>query len=168
MAVHGMMHHCLLVLSNITQLQLASHSLSTVIIIVCRLLFMMVMHFAVCTRLCNLQTSRYSMTRFQPRSSFPCRSLPALRAGLKVPHNSPQSGTLVCQCKCHHMMTVRMAACSTAVGSHMGPWPWGVDIATRHLLPQAASLCRQNVGCHSRPLCHAGDGVNRVCWQLQG
>jgi hypothetical protein len=67
MAVHGMVHHCLVVLSNITQLQLAYHSLSPVIIIMCRLLIMMVMHSAVCTRLCNLQISRYSMTRFQPQ-----------------------------------------------------------------------------------------------------
>ena len=57
------------------------------------------------------QISRYSMTSFQPQSSFPCRSLPVLQAGLKVPHNKPRSGTLVCHCKCHHMMTVRMAAC---------------------------------------------------------
>jgi len=115
---------------NIMQLQLASHSPATVIIIVCRLLFMMVMHSAVCTRLCNLQISRYSMTRFQPQSSFLCRILPALRAGLKVPHNSPWSTILVCHCKCRHMMTVGVAACSTAVGSHMGLRPWGVDIAT--------------------------------------
>ena len=127
MAVHGMMHHCLVVLSNMTQLQLASHSLATVIIIVRHLLFM---HSAVRIKLCNLQISRYSMTRFQPQSSFLCRSLPALRAGLKVPHNSPWSTSLVCLCKCRHMMTVGMAACSTAVGTHMGLRPWGVDIAT--------------------------------------
>ncbi len=65
MAVHGMAHHCLLALSNITQLQLASHSLSTFIIIVCHLLVMTFMHSAACTRLCNLQISRYSMTRLQ-------------------------------------------------------------------------------------------------------
>jgi hypothetical protein len=151
---------------NIMQLQLASHSPATVIIIVCRLLFMMVMHSAVCTRLCNLQISRYSMTRFQPQSSFPCRSLPVLQAGLKVPHNKPRSGTLVCHCKCHHTMTVSMAACSTAVGSHMGLWPWRLHVPTRCMLPRAVRLRRQILACHSRPLCQAG--LDQVRWQLQG
>ena len=162
------MVHCLLALSNITQLQLAPHSLSTIIIIVCRLLIMAVMHSAVCMRLCNLQISRYSMTRFEPQSSFQCRSLPALQAGLKMPHNNPRPGTLVCHCKCHHMMTVRMAACSTAVRSHMGLWPWRVHVAICYMLPQAASLRRRNMGCRSRPLCQAGDGLHQVRCQLQG